>query len=67
MIREGRAILAEGIVSRAIEVDAALLCGYGFPACRGGPLFWGDHLGEASVAEMLSKVDQALSVKKVLV
>lgn len=57
MIREGRAILAEGIVSRPVDVDAVLLHGYGFPKFRGGPMFWADHMGEARVAEMLALVD----------
>ena len=59
MIREGRAILKEGIVTRPIEVDAVLLNGYGFPASRGGPMFWAEHLGEARVHEMLAQVDAA--------
>lgn len=59
MIREGRAILAEGIVTRAVDVDAVLLHGYGFPAFRGGPMFWADHLGEERVGEMLRAAERA--------
>jgi len=58
MIREGRAILAEGIVSRPIEVDAVLLNGYGFPAAKGGPMFWADHLGEDRVAAMIARTER---------
>jgi 3-hydroxyacyl-CoA dehydrogenase len=39
MAAEGRAILAEGIVERASDIDLVMINGYGFPAHRGGPLF----------------------------
>lgn len=59
MIREGRAILDEGIVSRAVEVDGVLLNGYGFPAAKGGPMFWAEQLGAERVAAMIAAVERA--------
>jgi len=33
-------LLAEGIAARPSDVDVVLVNGYGFPAYKGGPLFW---------------------------
>ncbi len=45
MINEGAKILAEGVAARPVDVDMVWLNGYGFPAWRGGPLFYADQLG----------------------
>ena len=39
MQAEGRAILDEGIVARAEDIDLVMVHGYGFPAYKGGPMF----------------------------
>jgi 3-hydroxyacyl-CoA dehydrogenase len=39
MAAEGKALLAEGIVERASDIDLVMINGYGFPAHRGGPMF----------------------------
>ncbi|MCA3565346.1 MAG: enoyl-CoA hydratase/isomerase family protein [Methylocystis sp.] len=39
MRAEGRAILDEGIVARAEDIDLVMVHGYGFPAHKGGPMF----------------------------
>lgn len=49
MINEGAKILAEGVAARPIDVDMVWLNGYGFPAWRGGPLFFADQWGLARV------------------
>jgi 3-hydroxyacyl-CoA dehydrogenase len=36
---EGKALLAEGIVERASDIDLVMINGYGFPAHKGGPMF----------------------------
>jgi 3-hydroxyacyl-CoA dehydrogenase len=43
MANEGARILDEGIVPRASDIDLVLVNGYGFPAHRGGPMFWVDR------------------------
>lgn len=43
MAAEGRAILAEGIVRTAAEIDLVEIHGYGFPRWRGGPMFASGH------------------------
>jgi 3-hydroxyacyl-CoA dehydrogenase len=40
MINEAALLLAEGIAARASDVDLVMVNGYGFPAHKGGPLFW---------------------------
>ncbi|MCF4167095.1 3-hydroxyacyl-CoA dehydrogenase NAD-binding domain-containing protein [Zavarzinia compransoris] len=49
MVNEGARILEEGIASRASDIDAVWLNGYGFPAYRGGPMFWGEQQGLGTV------------------
>jgi 3-hydroxyacyl-CoA dehydrogenase len=55
MINEGAKILEEGIVSRPVDVDVVWLAGYGFPAYRGGPLFYADQIGLKTVYEAILK------------
>ncbi|WP_404840880.1 3-hydroxyacyl-CoA dehydrogenase family protein [Alkalilimnicola ehrlichii] len=45
MINEGAKILEEGIAIRASDIDVVWIYGYGFPAYRGGPMFWADQVG----------------------
>ena len=45
LINEGAKVLEEGIASRAVDIDVIYLTGYGFPAYRGGPMFYADLVG----------------------
>jgi len=45
MINEGAKILAEGVAARPVDIDMVWLHGYGFPAYRGGPMFYADQTG----------------------
>ena len=45
MINEGAKILEEGIAARPLDIDIIWINGYGFPAYRGGPMFWADQIG----------------------
>ena len=45
MINEGAKILEEGKASRASDIDIVWIYGYGFPAWRGGPMFYADAIG----------------------
>ena len=40
LVGECRSAVAEGVVENADMADAACIFGIGFPAFRGGPLFW---------------------------
>lgn len=45
LINEGAKILDEGIAQRASDIDLIYVNGYGFPAWRGGPMFYADTVG----------------------
>jgi 3-hydroxyacyl-CoA dehydrogenase len=45
LANEGARIIEEGIALRASDVDMVYLTGYGFPAYRGGPMFYADSVG----------------------
>jgi len=45
LINEGAKVLEEGIAQRAVDIDVIYLTGYGFPAYRGGPMFYADTVG----------------------
>jgi len=45
MINEGARLIGAGIVPRAHEIDVIWLAGFGFPAYRGGPMYYADRLG----------------------
>jgi 3-hydroxyacyl-CoA dehydrogenase len=45
MINEGAKILEEKIALRASDIDTVWINGYGFPAHRGGPMFYADTVG----------------------
>jgi 3-hydroxyacyl-CoA dehydrogenase len=55
MINEGARILQEGHASRASDIDAIYFSGYGFPAYRGGPMWYADTVG---VKELYGKVEE---------
>ncbi|MCK9512229.1 MAG: 3-hydroxyacyl-CoA dehydrogenase [Pigmentiphaga sp.] len=43
LFEEGRQVLAEGVARRESDIDLVWVLGYGFPASRGGPMFYGRH------------------------
>ena len=49
LVNEGARILEEGIAIRAGDIDVVYVNGYGFPAWRGGPMFWAEQSGLARV------------------
>ena len=54
LVNEGARILEEGIALRASDIDVVYINGYGFPAYRGGPMFYADQVGLAQVCEELA-------------
>jgi 3-hydroxyacyl-CoA dehydrogenase len=53
MINEGARILAEGIAMRPGDIDVTWVYGYGWPAFRGGPMYYADHVGLRRIADRL--------------
>jgi 3-hydroxyacyl-CoA dehydrogenase len=49
MVNEAALLLAEGVASRATDIDVALVQGYGFPRWEGGPVFWARQQGTAAL------------------
>ncbi len=45
LVNEGAKTLEEGIALRAVDIDVTYVYGYGFPAWRGGPMFYADTVG----------------------
>ena len=45
LVNEGARILEEGIAMRASDIDVVYLTGYGFPAAKGGPMFYAQMVG----------------------
>ncbi len=51
LVNEGARILEEGFALRAVDIDIIYLNGYGFPAYRGGPMWYADTVGLKKVYE----------------
>jgi 3-hydroxyacyl-CoA dehydrogenase len=49
LVNEGARILEEGYALRASDIDIIYLNGYGFPAHRGGPMWYADTVGLKNV------------------
>ena len=45
LVNEGAKVLEEGIAQRADDIDIVYIYGYGFPAHRGGPMFYASSVG----------------------
>jgi 3-hydroxyacyl-CoA dehydrogenase len=58
LINEGARVLADGIAYRPLDIDVVYLHGYGFPAERGGPMFFADRLGLPEVVTRLRRLSQ---------
>ena len=51
LVNEGARILEEGYARRASDIDIIYLNGYGFPAHRGGPMWYADTVGLKQVCD----------------
>jgi 3-hydroxyacyl-CoA dehydrogenase len=58
LINEGARILEEGIALRAVDIDIVYVHGYGFPAYRGGPMWYADTVGLKQVYERVRQFEQ---------
>ncbi|MEX2559434.1 MAG: 3-hydroxyacyl-CoA dehydrogenase NAD-binding domain-containing protein [Pirellulales bacterium] len=57
MVLEATRVLDEQKVRDPRDVDLGLIYGIGFPAFKGGLLFWADTLGAAKLVEMLKPLE----------
>lgn len=53
LVNEGARILEEGYALRAVDIDIIYLTGYGFPAHRGGPMWYADTVGLKKVYDRI--------------
>ena len=58
LVNEGARVLADGVALRAADIDVVYLTGYGFPAFRGGPMFWADTVGLGKIHDRLSALER---------
>jgi 3-hydroxyacyl-CoA dehydrogenase len=56
LINEGARIIEDGIAQRASDIDLVYLNGYGFPAYRGGPMFYADQTGLHDIERALRRI-----------
>jgi 3-hydroxyacyl-CoA dehydrogenase len=59
LVNEGALILAEGIASKAGDIDIVYLTGYGFPPFRGGPMRYADEVGLYNVVRAMHRYAKA--------
>jgi 3-hydroxyacyl-CoA dehydrogenase len=58
LVNEGARIVEQGIAQRSSDIDIVYLNGYGFPAFRGGPMFYADQTGLPEVVRALRRMAQ---------
>jgi 3-hydroxyacyl-CoA dehydrogenase len=56
LVNEGARVLEEHIAQRASDIDLVYLNGYGFPAWRGGPMFYADTVGLVNVVATIRRL-----------
>jgi 3-hydroxyacyl-CoA dehydrogenase len=56
LINEGARIIEDGIAQRSSDIDLVYLNGYGFPAYRGGPMFYADQTGLHEIVRALNSI-----------
>ncbi|KAF8056781.1 Glyoxysomal fatty acid beta-oxidation multifunctional protein MFP-a [Scenedesmus sp. PABB004] len=54
VVNEGCRVVAERVVDKPGDLDVATVMAMGFPAFRGGLLFWADLVGAAAIAAKLT-------------
>ena len=59
MVNEAALLLAEGVATRASDVDVVLCNGYGFPRWAGGVVFWARQCGAQALAAELDGLARA--------
>ncbi len=58
LVNEGARILEEGFALRSVDIDMIYLTGYGYPAYRGGPMWYADTVGLDKVLARIEEFHQ---------
>jgi len=53
LVNKGAKILEEGFALRAVDIDISYVNGYGYPAWRGGPMWYADTVGVKKVYDCI--------------
>jgi 3-hydroxyacyl-CoA dehydrogenase len=53
LVNEGARILEQGYALRSVDIDIIYINGYGFPAHRGGPMWYADTVGLKNVYDRI--------------
>ena len=61
IINEGARILEDGIARCAGDIDVIWTSGYGWPAYRGGPMYYADRIGLAAIRDRLTQYADQLA------
>lgn len=59
MVVEAALVLEDGIAQRPSDIDLVFVHGYGFPAVKGGPLFWASHQPPEQLRRWIACVEEA--------
>ena len=64
LMNVGCEVLREGVAYRSSDIDVVYLYGYGFPAYRGGPMFWAENaVGLKNALEKLKEYSAQTGAK----
>jgi 3-hydroxyacyl-CoA dehydrogenase len=58
LVNEGARALELGLAARASDIDVIYTSGYGFPAWRGGPMHYADHIGLPAVVDRIAEFER---------
>src|SRR5207244_9225115 len=58
LINEAAKVLEEGVALRVSDIDIIYINGYGFPAHRGGPMWYADNVGLKKVYERVREFEK---------
>ena len=63
LINEGARVLEQGLALRAADIDVIYTSGYGFPAYRGGPMFFADRVGLRTVCDRVTALHDEFGMR----
>jgi 3-hydroxyacyl-CoA dehydrogenase len=63
MVNEAARILEEGVAARPHDIDVVWIYGYGFPAYRGGPMFWADEVGLDKIRDAIARYGKSVGAE----
>ena len=55
LVNEGARVIEEGFATRPGDIDVIYVYGYGFPRYRGGPMYYADTIGLATVLRRVNE------------